>query len=170
MMSLQRTNQTFQRDRAEVETGTASCKFIAAIEMLAGAVAIVGMLPGGLRAESQVVAQSGLRGGIVVALDFPDGKAIADLAADGNFVVHGLLTTEAGVEKARREIAQAGRHRRAWCDTYNGRELPYVDNLVNLVLCKASCKVPLPELMRVIAPGGSLMVEDPGGWKKNGQA
>ena len=110
--------------------------------------------------------QSGLSGGIVVALDFSDGKAILDLAVKDSFVVHGLLTTEAGVEKARREIAQAGRHGKVSCDIYNGSDLPYVDNLVNLVLCKSSCKVPVPELIRVIAPGGLLMKEESGAWKK----
>lgn len=136
------------------------------IGMLAGAAAIIGLWPGMLRAASKVVEQCRLSGGIVVALDFPDGKAIADLAVKDGFVVHGLLTSEAGVEKARREIAQAGRYGHVSCDSYNGGDLPYVDNLVNLVLCKESSKVPLPELMRVIAPGGSLMVEGPSGWKK----
>lgn len=45
-------------------------------------VAIIGLLPSGLPAESQSVAQSGLSSGIVVALDFPDGKAVEDLQAD----------------------------------------------------------------------------------------
>ena len=135
------------------------------LKVIAAVAAIIGLLPSGLPAESRSVAQSGLSGGIVVALDFPDGKAVADLQADGNFVVHGLFATEADVEKAKQEIAQAGRYGRVSCDTYNGRDLPYVDNLVNLVLCNASSKVPEPELMRVIAPGGALMVEGPDGWK-----
>ena len=129
-------------------------------------VAIVGLLPHMLYGEPGLVGQSGLSGGIVVALDFPGGKAIADLAVKDSFVVHGLLTTEAGVEKARREIAQAGHHGKVSCDIYNGRDLPYVDNLVNLVLCKSSCRVPVSELMRVIVPGGLLMKEESDAWKK----
>lgn len=135
------------------------------IRVLAGAVAIVGLLPGLLRAEPNLIQDTGLTGGIVVALDFPDGKSIATLAGKGNFVVHGLLTTEAGVKTARSEIMTTGLYGKVSCDTYNGRDLPYVESLVNVVLCKAACKVPTAELMRVIAPGGSLMVEGPGGWK-----
>ena len=56
-----------------------------------------------------LVTQSGFSGGIVVALDFSDRQTVADIQAEGNSVVHGLFTTEASVEKARREIAQAGR-------------------------------------------------------------
>ncbi|MFC1764659.1 PQQ-binding-like beta-propeller repeat protein [Planctomycetota bacterium] len=133
---------------------------------IVAAVAIIGLLPRALYAEPQLVTESGFSGGIVVALDFSDGKAIADLAVKDSFVVHSLLTTEAGVEKARREIVAAGRYGRISCDLYNGRDLPYVDGLVNIVLCKSSCQVPAEELMRVIAPGGLLLVEGPGGWKK----
>ena len=41
-----------------------------------------------------------------------------------------------------------------------------MDNLVNLVLCSESCQVPEKELMRVLIPGGRLVVQGPGGWKK----
>ena len=112
-----------------------------------------------------LIEQSGLSGGIVVALDVSDGKSIADLALTDRFVVHGLLPTEPGVEKARSEIKETGLYGRVSCDLYNGRDLPYIDNLVNLLLCKSSCKTPRPELMRVIVPGGLLMEQEPGGWK-----
>jgi len=141
-------------------------KYRSVIGIVSAVAAIIGLYPGRLRAESKLVELSGLSGGIVVAIDFPDGKGVADLEADGNFVVHGLFTTETGLEKARQEIAQAGCYGRVSCDIYNGQDLPYIDNLVNLVLCKVSCKVPMPELMRVIAPGGMLMKEEPDGWKK----
>ena len=114
------------------------------LKVIAAVAAIIGLLPSGLLAESRLVAQSGLSGGIVVALDFPDGKAVADLEADGNFVVHGLFSTEASVEKAKQEIAQAGRYGRVSCDTYNGRDLPYIDNLVKSWFRDAACKVPEP--------------------------
>lgn len=116
-----------------------------------------------LRAESKLIEPFKFSGGIVIALDFEDGKSIAELATDGPFIVHGLLSDEARVEAARHEIQQAGVYGKVSCDGYNGRDLPYVDGLVNLVLCKASCKVPQAELMRVLVPGGRLLVEEPGG-------
>ena len=33
-----------------------------------------------------------------------------------------------------------------------------MDNLINVLLCESTTEVPKPELMRVIAPGGVLMV------------
>ena len=83
-----------------------------------------------------------------------------------SFSVQGLLTTEAGVEQARGEIRQTGLYGNVSCDTYNGRDLPYVDNLINLLLCKDSCAVSRQELMRVIAPGGLLLVESAQRWEQ----
>ncbi len=130
------------------------------------AVAVVGLLPVGLRAESAFLERFKFSGGIVVALDFDDGKFIADLATDGPFVVHALMRDEARVASARQAIQEAGVYGKVTCDGYNGRDLPYVDGLVNLVLCKASCEVPEAELMRVLVPGGRLVVEGANGWKK----
>ena len=66
----------------------------------------------------------------------------------------------------RQTIQEAGVYGKVSCDLYNGRDLPYVDGLVNLVLCKESCQVPEAELMRVLVPGGRLVTEGPNGWKK----
>ena len=90
------------------------------------ALVIVVLSPARLVAESRLVEQSGLSGGIVVALNFSDGKSIAALAVKGNFVVQGLLASEADVEKARGEIKSAGLYGKVSCNRYNGRELPYV--------------------------------------------
>ena len=134
--------------------------------LFAGVVAIAGLLPGGLRAESGFVEQFKFSGGIVVALDFDDGKSIADLATDGPFVIHALLRDEARVAAARQAIRDAGVYGKVSCDLYNGRDLPYVDGLVNLVLCKGASEVPEAELMRVLVPGGRLVVEGANGWTK----
>ena len=76
--------------------------------LFAGVVAITGLLPHVLCAESEFVEQFKFSGGIVVAIDFDDGKFIADLATDGPFVVHALLRDEARVAAVRQAI-QAGR-------------------------------------------------------------
>ena len=110
-------------------------------------------------AEPKFIEQFKFSGGIVVALDFDDGKFIADLATDGPFIIHGLLSDEARVAVARQAIQKAGVYGKVSCDAYNGADLPYVDGLVNLVICKDTCKVPEAELMRVLAPGGRLVKE-----------
>ncbi|TWT91199.1 outer membrane protein assembly factor BamB family protein [Neorhodopirellula pilleata] len=128
--------------------------------------AIVGSMPGRLRAESISIEQFKFSGGIVVVLDFDDGKFIADLATDKPFIIHVLLSDEDHVAAARNAIQEAGVYGKVSCDLYNGRDLPYVDGLVNLVLHKESCQVPEAELMRVLVPGGRLVTEVADGWKK----
>ena len=119
-----------------------------------------------LLAESKLIQESGLSGGIVVALDFESGKSITELASKSPFLIHGLMSADTTLAQARGEIRQAGLQGKVSCDGYNGHDLPYVDSLVNIVICKADCKVPTAELMRVIAPGGVLFVEESNQWKK----
>ena len=135
-------------------------------KLLLGIIAIIGLLPNRMIAENKFVEQFKFSGGIVVALDFDDGKFIADLATDGPFVIHALLNDEDRVSAAREAIQKAGIYGKVSCDLYNGRDLPYVDGLVNLVLRKESSQVPEEELMRVLVPGGRLVTEGPNGWKK----
>ena len=54
-----------------------------------------------LFAESKLIQDSGISGGIVVALDFEDGKTIADLTSDSHFLVHGLMSPETALDQAR---------------------------------------------------------------------
>lgn len=110
--------------------------------------------------------ESGLSGGIVVVLDNADGEFIADLATGDRFLVQALLTDEADVESVRQAIRARGLYGRASCNQYNGTELPYIDDLINLVLRSADTKAPREELLRVVAPGGMLMVETANGWQK----
>lgn len=136
------------------------------IGLLAAIFSIVGMLPDAVAAESEFVEQFKFSGGVVVAVDFDDGKFLADLATDKPFVIHALLSDEAKVAAARQVIKAAGSYGKVSCDLYNGRELPYVDGLVNLVIRSKVCEVPEAELMRVLVPGGRLVTEGEKGWKK----
>ncbi|QDV41162.1 outer membrane biogenesis protein BamB [Stieleria neptunia] len=136
------------------------------IGLIAAVLSIIGLLPARLDAEEGFVEQFKFSGGIVVAIDFEDGESIADLATEGPFVIHALMRDADRVAAARQTIQRAGLYGKVSCERYNGRDLPYVDGLVNLVLSKASSEVPEEELMRVLVPGGRLVVEAADGWKK----
>lgn len=120
----------------------------------------------GQEIEEDFIEQFKFSGGVVVALDFDDGKFIADLATEKPFVIHSLNSDKDPVSAAREEIRKAGVYGKVSCDRYNGKDLPYVDGLANIVLCQESCRVPQEELMRVLAPGGRLMTQGANGWKK----
>ncbi len=48
---------------------------------------------------------------------------------------------------------------------YDGQTLPYVDDLVNAIVCSGKPTVSKGELFRVIAPGGSLIIKAGGEWQ-----
>ncbi len=65
------------------------------IGRLVGTARILGLLPGVLHAELKFFEQFKFGGGIVVALDFDDGKSSSELATDSPFLIHGLLSDDA---------------------------------------------------------------------------
>ena len=51
-------------------------------------------------------------------------------------------------------------------EVFDGRHLPYVDNLVNVLIAEDLGKVAASEVMRVLCPGGVAYVKEKGTWSK----
>jgi outer membrane protein assembly factor BamB len=51
-------------------------------------------------------------------------------------------------------------------DAYDGKRLPLVDNLVNLLVVDDPADVPATEIRRVLAPGGAVCRKVDGAWKR----
>jgi outer membrane protein assembly factor BamB len=113
-----------------------------------------------------VVAQSGVKGGLVVCIGCGDGREMVSQPLDGGFLVHGLDTNSSLVCRARQRIDADGLHGSVSADTFDGERLPYVDNLVNLVAVSSRFDVPAAEVRRVLAPGGVACFKDGGEWRK----
>ena len=118
-----------------------------------------------LPVSANPVAESGRKGGVVVHLDCGDGALTVELGADPRTVVHGLDTDAAKVEKARAAIHKAGRYGLLSASVYDGKNLPYIDNLINMVVCEGTPSVSNDEIMRVLAPLGTLRVKTGSTWK-----
>lgn len=115
---------------------------------------ILGVLfPGALYAASPVAGHA--KGGIVVALDFSEGPLLVELATK-KMVIHGLVATDAELDKTRSFVKQKGLYGRVSCDRYNGSDLPYIDNLINVLLCKSTATVP-PRRMNAGAGRSTLL-------------
>jgi outer membrane protein assembly factor BamB len=117
----------------------------------------------------QILAATGVRGGLVVHLGCGDGKLTAALHAGDAYLVHGLSADAASVEKAREHIRSLGLYGpvsvEQWTDA---ARLPYADNLVNLlVISDSGLQIPETEVMRVLAPLGVAYVKaKDGSWTK----
>jgi len=74
--------------------------------------------------------------------------------ANDRYIVQGLDTDAGKVEKARETIVSEGLYGEVTVREFDGRNLPYIDNLVNLVVATGKCNVPEDEILRVLAPRG----------------
>ena len=136
--------------------------------ILMAAFGILLCMPAGSRgaAAKDILKAAGQRGGLIVHVGCGDGKLTAALRARDNCVVHGLDADPANIAKARKFIAQAGLCGPVAVDTFDGRHLPYVDNLVNLVVADGLGEVSMDEVMRVLSPRGAAYVKADGKWTR----
>ena len=108
---------------------------------------------------AEIIEASGVGGGLIVHVGCGDGKVTAALRANDAYLVHGLDTSSANVAKARAHVRAAGLYGKASVDYWTSGRLPYVDNLVNLVVVEEGAKVAMPEVLRVLAPNGVACVK-----------
>jgi len=147
------------------------CK-TACVGLLLAALAAVGPGPSAAAEQSavdeaeRILEASGVSGGLIVHLGCGDGRLTAALGRSGRFVVQGLDDDDDAVAAARRQVIAEGLYGRTSVKKLQGRRLPYVDNLVNLIVCDDRLGVDEAEIRRVLAPLGALMVRSQSGWQR----
>ncbi|MFH1264122.1 MAG: PQQ-binding-like beta-propeller repeat protein [Planctomycetota bacterium] len=115
---------------------------------------------------AKILEASGVQGGMVVHLGCGDGKLTAALRAGDGYTVHGLERDPALVAEARSYVQSLGLYGPVYIEQFSDAVLPYADNLINLVVVEDAGKVPMGEVMRVLAPKGTACVERDGEWQK----
>ena len=108
----------------------------------------------------KIVRSTGISAGLVVHLGVSDGKLTAELANHGKFIVHGIASTRDATEKSRRHIQSRNLHGTVSVEHGSLSRLPYVSNLVNLVVIDDVAEARKQglsdaEVMRVLCPGGA---------------
>ncbi len=88
-------------------------------------------------AASQIVRASGASGGICVVVGRTDVDLALALAERGRFLVHCLYTNRALCDKMRRVIRSRDMCGTVSASTLDGGQLPYTDNLINVVVVDA---------------------------------
>jgi len=97
---------------------------------------------------------AGIRGGVVVHLGVEDGKELVALRFGESFLVQGLERESSKIGRVREYLSSQGLHGAVTIREFDGRNLPYIDNLVNVVVASGECQVAEEEITRVLAPGG----------------
>ena len=114
----------------------------------------------------ELLRMSGIKGGLVVHLGCSDGTLTAQLRAGNQYLVHGLDTDASEVATARANLTRQGVYGPVSVDEWDGRHLPYADNLVNLIVAEEPVRLTEEEMLRVLSPRGVALLRRDGQWKK----
>ena len=106
----------------------------------------------------QILNAAGVKGGLVVHIGCGDGKLTVALYANESYLVHGLDTDSVNIAKARATIRSRNLYGPVSVARYNGKTLPYGDNIVNLIVADTLGNVSTKEAMRVLTPLGVMIV------------
>ncbi len=93
-------------------------------------------------------------GGLIVRLGCGDAQALVALRTNEKVIVHGLDVDPRIVETTRKQIDATGEYGPVSVGHFDGKHLPYADNLVNVIVASDEWQVTREEMTRVLAPGG----------------
>ncbi|MHC4431166.1 MAG: outer membrane protein assembly factor BamB family protein, partial [Planctomycetota bacterium] len=126
------------------------------------------LLPTGAVAQTaaEIIRETNFTGGLIVHLGCGDGKLTAALSVNDRCLVHGLDIDPDAVKRAREHIQKVGLYGKVSVQVLKGANLPYADNLVNLLVVTDRGQVSREEGMRVLAPGGLAYIKRANGWRK----
>jgi len=114
----------------------------------------------------QILNATGVKGGLIVHLGCGEGKLTAALRAGDNYTVQGLDPGAKNIETARKNIQSLGLYGPVSVNQWTSSHLPYVDNLVTLLVSENPGKISIDEIMRVLAPLGVAYMKRDGRWAK----
>jgi len=104
---------------------------------------------------------AGFEGGLIVHLGCGQGGLTSVLRRDERCIVHGLDASAQNVIAARKNLRANNQLGQVSVEQWQGETLPYVDNLVNLLVVSGDeWQVPSEEIARVLAPGGVALSLD----------
>lgn len=103
-------------------------------------------------------ATSPIDGGLVVCIGTDALESLADEWKKPGCVFHCLEASDEGVSELRNKIRAAGCYGKVSVAHFDGKQLPYVGNLVNmLVIGDEATQIPATEIERVLAPYGTAI-------------
>jgi outer membrane protein assembly factor BamB len=114
----------------------------------------------------QILSDTGVKGGLIVHIGCGDGTLTGALRANDSYLVHGLDRNVKNVQKAREHIRSLNLYGKISIDRLSGNYLPYINNMVNLIVSENIGNLPIKEVMRVLVPDGVAYIKDGDKWTK----
>ena len=114
-----------------------------------------------------ILDESGIRAGFFIHLGAGDGSLTSALKQNDTIQVHGLERDASKVQTTRKQLRKSGVYGEVSVVHFDGNQLPYVDNLANLLVTEDLGDVSMDEVLRVLVPNGVAMVKgEDGNWSK----
>jgi outer membrane protein assembly factor BamB len=113
-----------------------------------------------------ILEMANVQGGLIVHINCGDGALTEALKVNDSYLVQGLDTSPANVEKARQYIVSKAKYGPISVDRLMENRLPYKDNMVNLIVSENLGAISMNEVMRVLAPNGVAIIKGVLGWNK----
>jgi outer membrane protein assembly factor BamB len=115
---------------------------------------------------AQIIAATGVQGGLVVHLGAGDGQLTEALHRNSSYQVQGLERDAGKVQAARERLLADKVLGPVSFDVWRDGALPYVDNLVNLLVSEDLGNVSRDEVLRVLVPNGVAYFKQGSTWEK----
>jgi len=105
--------------------------------------------------------ESAVKGGLAVLIGCDEKASVMLLHQNDRFLVQALDQEKQKVAATRDYIHSKGLYGKTTANTYNGVQLPFVDNLVNLMIVKEpNTRLTDDEVLRVLAPLGVAYIQN----------
>ena len=114
----------------------------------------------------KILDTTGVKGGLIIHIGCGDGRLTSALLANDSYLIHGLDANPQNVKKAREHIKSLDLYGSVSVDRLTAKRLPYIDNLVNLVVSEDLGRISMSEVMRVLSPNGVAYIKKSGRWTK----
>ena len=106
---------------------------------------------------NEILTTANVSGGFIVHLGATDGELTAALRSGESVQVQALIEETAVADAARKAIAATGKYGNVSVLQFAGEILPYIDNLVNVVVVEDQGLVSDEEILRVLVPNGVVL-------------
>ena len=105
-----------------------------------------------------------LRAGLCVIVDPESAESLIEAQADGKFIVQGLCADKKKADTLGKELVNRGAIGKVTVQHFDGAHLPYIDNLVTVLVLTDRGKVSGQEIKRVVSPLGAAVFKKKGTW------
>lgn len=113
----------------------------------------------------QILKESGFTGGFVVHVGCGTAELTEKLRTSSFGTVHGLDRDADAIRTARIRLREQGKYGPVAVDVWKGDRLPYVDNLITLLVIEDAA-VSRAEIQRALAPNGVALTRTGSGWSR----